>query len=232
MLEIAPWEIVRPAFAQLGQTLEADHLAAVQIGDRSLYAGSERRALGHVGRRLGGDAHLAARACGAEQIDPCCDRLDRRQIDMVPGPCEFLACLFERGAASAALGVDVACRVRVLCERSRRARMAFAGFLHPRRLRDVPLLTARRWQRRVVRRLRRLAVLSLEVRDAGPQHLVLCEQLLDARREPADLLQQPAQRLHVVSERINLCRRHASLKQLAWKSSTPYTRVTPPQRGE
>jgi uncharacterized protein len=32
------------SFAQLGQTLEADHLAAVQIGDRSLYAGAERRA--------------------------------------------------------------------------------------------------------------------------------------------------------------------------------------------
>jgi hypothetical protein len=155
------------------------------------------------GRWLGGDACLAARAGGAEQIDPCRDRLDRRQIDMVPGPREFLACLCERGTARAALGVDVACPVRVLGERSRRARTALAGFLHPRLLRDVPLLTARRWQRRVVRRLRRLAVLSLEVRDAGPQRLVLCEQLLDARREPADLLQQP-QRLHVVSERINL----------------------------
>jgi hypothetical protein len=50
----------------------------------------------------------------------------------------------------------------VLCERPRRARMAFAGFLHPRRLCDVPLLTARRRQRRVVRRLRRLAVLGLK----------------------------------------------------------------------
>jgi hypothetical protein len=48
---------------------------------------------------------------------------------MVPGPREFLACLFERDATRAALGVDVACRVRVLGERSRRARMAFAGFL-------------------------------------------------------------------------------------------------------
>ena len=33
-----------------------------------------------------------------------------------PGPREFLACLFEHGAARAALGVDIACRVRVLCE--------------------------------------------------------------------------------------------------------------------
>src|ERR1700691_3502492 len=49
------------------------------------------------------------------------------------------------------------------CERSRRARMTLAGFLHPRRLRDVPLLTARRRQRRVVRRLRRLVVLGLKL---------------------------------------------------------------------
>src|SRR5580704_17586782 len=74
------------------------------------------------------------------------DRLDLRQIDMVPRPREFLTCLWESGAARAALGVDVACRVRVLCERSRRARMAFACFLHPRRLPDVPLLSARRRQ--------------------------------------------------------------------------------------
>jgi hypothetical protein len=66
---------------------------------------------------------------------------------MVPGSREFLACLFQRGATRAALGVDVACRVPVLCEGSRRARMACAGFLHPRRLRDVPLLTARRRSR-------------------------------------------------------------------------------------
>src|SRR5207342_1643998 len=104
---------------------------AVQIGDRSLYAEAKRRAFGHVGRCPGGDALLAARARGAEQIDPCCDRLDRRQIDMVPGPREFLACLCERGTARAALGVDVACPVRVLGERSRRARTALAGFLHP-----------------------------------------------------------------------------------------------------
>jgi hypothetical protein len=59
-------------------------------------------------------------------------------------------------------------------------------------------------------------VLGLEFGDAGQQRLVLCKQFLDARREPADLLQQTQHhRLHVVSERINLCRRHASLNQLA-----------------
>jgi hypothetical protein len=129
---------------------------------------------------------------------------------------EFLACLFERGAARASFGVDVACRVRVLYERSRRARTTLAGFLHPRRLRDVPLLTARRRQRRVVRRLRRLIVLGLKLGDADQQCFVLRHQLIDARREPADLPQQlQHQRLHVISERINLFRRHASLKQPA-----------------
>jgi hypothetical protein len=111
--------------------------------------------------------------------------------------------------------------------------MAFAGFLHPHRLRDVPLLTARRRQRRVVRRLRRLAVLGLELGDAGQQRLVLRDQFVDTCREPADLPQQlQHQRLHIVSERIDLLRRHASLNQLAWKSTTRYTRVIPPQRGE
>jgi hypothetical protein len=87
---------------------------------------------------------------------------------------------------------------------------------------------SRRRQRRVVRRLRRSAALRLKFGDAGQQRLVLREQLVDARREPADLPQQH----HVISERIDLLRPHASLNQLAWKISTRYTRVKPPQRGE
>ena len=76
-------------------------------------------------------------------------------------------------------------------------------------------------------------MLGLELGDADQQRLVLRHQLVDARREPADLPQQPQhQRLHVISKRIDLLRRHASLKQLAWKISTRYTRVIPPQRGE
>ena len=76
-------------------------------------------------------------------------------------------------------------------------------------------------------------MLGLKLGDADQQRLVLRHQLVDARREPADLPQQlQHQRLHVVSERINLFRRHASLNQLAWKISTRYTRVKPPQRGE
>jgi hypothetical protein len=56
----------------------------------------------------------------------------------------------------------------------------------------------------------------LKLGDAGQQRLVLRQQLVDARREPADLPQQPQhQRLHVVSKRNDLLRRHASLNQLA-----------------
>jgi hypothetical protein len=106
--------------------------------------------------------------------------------------------------------------------------MAFAGFLRPRRLRDIALLTARRRQRRVVRRLRRLAVLELS--DAGQQRIVLRYQLRDARRELAVLPQQlQHQRLHIVRKPIDLLWLHTNLNQLAWKNSTPYTRVTPPQ---
>ena len=140
---------------------------------------------------------------------------------MVAGPREFLACLCERGAARAVLGVDVACRVRILCERARHARTAFAGLLHPRRLRDVLLLTARRRQRRVVRRLRRLAALGLKFGDAGQQRLVLRDHLLGERRELADPLNQSQhQRLHVIGKRINLLGSHASLNQPAAKIST------------
>jgi hypothetical protein len=51
-------------------------------------------------------------------------------------------------------------------------------------------LTARRRHRRVVRRLRRLAVVGLELDDAGQRRLVLREQLVDARRGRAVLPQQ------------------------------------------
>jgi hypothetical protein len=169
----------------------------------------------------------------AQEIDPCRDRLDRRQIDMVEGPREFLACRCERGAARAALGVDVACCVRIFCERSRRARMAFAGLLHLRRFRDVLLLAARRRQRGVVRRLRRLAMQGLKLGITGQQRFVLRQQLRDACRELAVLPQQlQHQRLHVVRERIDHFRRHASLNQLACTNSTPYTRVKTSHRGE
>jgi hypothetical protein len=76
-------------------------------------------------------------------------------------------------------------------------------------------------------------VLSLELGNADQQRLVLRHQLVDARRQPAVLPQQlQHQWLHIVSERINLFRRHASLNQLACKGTTRYTRVILPQRGE
>lgn len=149
---------------------------AAQMRNRSSDAGAERLALGHVGRSRVGDARYAARARGAEYIDPCGDRLERRQIDMVPGPGELLPSL---------------------CERSRRARTAFADLLHPRRLPDIDLLGTRRRQRRVVRRLRPLAL--LEVSDAGQQRLVLRYQRRAAPHRLDDLPQQlENQRLHIV----------------------------------
>jgi hypothetical protein len=70
------------------------------------------------------------------------------------------------------------------------------------------------------RGLRRLAAPGLEPRDAGQQPLFLRDKLVDARREPAVLPKQiQHQRPHVVSKRINLLRRHASLNELAWTSS-------------
>lgn len=132
------------AFAHFGQPLEADHLAAVQIRDRRLDAGAERGPFRHVRRCRCGDPGFTAWAGGAEQVDPCGDRLDHRQIDMVESAREVLAGLGKRGATPAALGVDVARRIRVFGERARRTRMTFADFLLRRG--DVRLLTVRRWQ--------------------------------------------------------------------------------------
>jgi Protein of unknown function (DUF1488) len=75
---------------------------ALNFPNRSRSYDATRRAV----RFWGHDGPMeAAFFVSAEQIDPCCDRLDRRQIDMVPGPREFLACLCERGTARAALGL-------------------------------------------------------------------------------------------------------------------------------
>jgi hypothetical protein len=111
--------------------------------------------------------------------------------------------------------------------------MAFAGFLPLRRLCGIPLLTARRRQRRVIGRLRRLALLGLKLGDAGQQRLVLLHQIVDARHQSVVLLQQlQYQRFHIVSERINLIRRHASSNQPAWTISMCCSRITLPRRGE
>jgi hypothetical protein len=57
-------------------------------------------------------------------------------------------------------------------------------------------------------------VLGLELGDADQQRLVPRHQLVDARREPADLPQRfQHQRPHIISERINLLRRHASFEK-------------------
>ena len=71
------------ALADLGQPLEADHLAAVQVGDDRRDARIERRAFGHAGGRARRHARLAAGAGGAEQPDARRDRPDRRKVDMI-----------------------------------------------------------------------------------------------------------------------------------------------------
>jgi hypothetical protein len=80
--------------------------------------------------RTGAPRHVCTAPAGDPTATPSAARRRERpwQIDMVPGPRQFLTCLCERGAARAALGVDVACRVRVLCKRTRRAGTAFAAF--------------------------------------------------------------------------------------------------------
>lgn len=133
------------------------------------------------------------------------------QIDVVPGPRELLTCRGEHGAARAALGVDVTGHVRGCGERSRGARTALAPSPCSRRLGDTALLAARRRQRRVVRRLRRLAV--LERRDPRQQRLVLPYQLRNPIRELAVATQQLLkQRLHFVGKTSNLLRIHTNLE--------------------
>src|SRR5262249_53702981 len=59
----------------------------------------------------------------------------------------------------------------------------FAAALRGRRVRDVGLLSARWRQRRVRRRLRRLAGSALEFGDARQQRLVLLDEIVDLRQQ-------------------------------------------------
>ena len=82
-----------------------------------------------------------------------------------------------------------------------------AALLLGLRLGNVGLLPARRRQRRVVRRLRRLTAAAFEFGDAGVERLDLCEQLVDLRQQPAD------QRIQaILVERIEYLRRHPELQ--------------------
>src|ERR1700758_3528198 len=62
------------ALADLGEPLEADHLAAVQVGDHRRDTRTERRAFGHIRRCARRHPRLAAGAGGAEQLDARRDR--------------------------------------------------------------------------------------------------------------------------------------------------------------
>ena len=214
--------------------LKLDHLAAVQIRDRRRDAGAERRAFGHVGGRRRGDARLAARARGAEQIDARRDRLDRRQVDMIVGARELLvrprrAPCRTRSARRAMLRVDVG----VLGELARDAGAAFA-----RRLR------------------RRRSTLAFCPRDGGSEELsgvfggvpslasssamrassaLFCASSSSIRpsSDAFCATMRQHQRLQVVIERIDLLGRHAELESArARRAQRQHARVTPPQRGE
>jgi len=107
---------------------------------------------------------------------------------MIVGLCQHLA---ERGnlpTAVTALGIDVARHVGVGTEL---ARHAFAALVRGRCVLNVGLLAARRWQRRIRRRLRRFAGTGLELSDARQQRLVLLVKLVDPRQECLVLLDEP-----------------------------------------
>jgi hypothetical protein len=83
-----------------------------------------------------------------------------------------------------AFGKDVARDVGVRTELARNASAAFAALLLPARLvRDVGLLSARRRQRRVRRRLGRLSGATLEFRNPRQKRADLLEELIDPRLE-------------------------------------------------
>ena len=129
------------AVERFGQALETHQLATVQIRDVGCDGRAERRAFGHVGGRRGGDALLAARACAAEQIDARRDRLDDGKVDMVVGAGDLLVARFERRAAGAAFGEQIA---RDIGARSQCATDTGAAFARPllRRRCDIGLLPA------------------------------------------------------------------------------------------
>ena len=105
-------------------------------------------------------------SAGRGSEDPRRDRLDRRQLHVVIGAREHLVGGAQFRAAGAALGVDVARHVGVGAELACYPGVPFAASLLGRRVPDVGLLSARWRQRRVRRRLRRLAGSALKFGDA------------------------------------------------------------------
>ena len=143
------------------------------------------------------------------EIDPRRDGLDRRQVDVIVGMRQDLIGGRHRRAARAALGIDVARHVRVRAQLASHARPPLAPFLSGCRWSDVGLLPARRRQRRVVRRLRRLTATPLELGDAGVQSFDLGEQIVDLRQ------QRPQQRIGAgLVERIRCLGSHPELESV------------------
>jgi hypothetical protein len=102
------------------------------------------------------------------QIDPCCHRPDRWQIDVVVGGDVGLIGLRKPSAAAVAgLGVDLAHLIGIRVERARHARPAFARRLG--RIGTIGLLAARGRQRGIVGSFGRDVQLGFERGDASVQ---------------------------------------------------------------
>ena len=163
----------------------------------------------HVSGRLRRDVLPAARALCAKEIDPRRDWPDRRQVDVVVGVRENLIRGRHLCSAGAAFGADIECLVGVRAEFARHARSALASPLAGFRFGGIGLLPARRRQRRIGRRLRWLAELRLEFRDAGCERLVLSDELLDLAEQLHD--QRPQL---ILAQRIECLRWHPELESV------------------
>ena len=158
---------------------------------------------------------LQQRQGGAEQLDARRDRPDRRNVDMIVLLREFLSGFAEHGAARTVLGVEAPRRVGMLGQLARNAGPALAPPLVCRRL-DVRLLTARRRQRGIVRRLRGATALGFKLGNAGVQRLHLRQQVVNAlvpggelRQEQVDPRQQCRHQMGAITaRRIILSLRH------------------------
>jgi len=147
------------------------------------------------------------------QIDARRDGFDRRQFDVVVGVHQFLIGGRHRRAAAAMLGEDVARHVGFFAQRTGHARMALAALLLRCPFGDVGLLAARRRQRGIVRRLRRLAELGFEFRNASEELGVLREQFVEPTKQRSVLRHDPKHhRLQVVIERIECLGWHPELE--------------------
>jgi len=155
-------------------------------------ARTERRAFGHNPRgAFRRHPRLAARACGAEQLDASRDRPDRRNVDMIVLLREFLSGFAEHGAARTVLGVEASRRVGLLGQLARDAGPALAPPLDRRRLGVRLLPRAKAAARNCPAFSAVRPRLASNSAMAGVQRLHLRQQLVDALIPGGDLRQEP-----------------------------------------